>query len=63
MEGGENDDMHTVMENFQKKNNMVTGRSHVSHHPQVTTSSQVNFMKFFFVSLDALVLADKFVRD
>ncbi|PBC31900.1 hypothetical protein APICC_05657 [Apis cerana cerana] len=38
-EGGENGDMHTVMENFQKKN-MVTGRSHVTHHPQVTSSSQ-----------------------
>lgn len=41
MEGGENGDMHTVMENFQKKNNLVTGRTHVTHHPQVTASSQV----------------------
>nr|XP_034182017.1 sterile alpha and TIR motif-containing protein 1 isoform X8 [Osmia lignaria] len=40
-EGGDNGDMHTVMENFQKKNNLVTGRSHVSHHPQVTSSSQM----------------------
>ncbi|XP_032683872.1 sterile alpha and TIR motif-containing protein 1 isoform X1 [Odontomachus brunneus] len=41
VEGGENGDMHTVMENFQKKNNLVTGRTHVTHHPQVTTSSQM----------------------
>lgn len=41
VEGGENGDMQTVMENFQKKNNLVTGRTHVTHHPQVTTSSQV----------------------
>ncbi|EZA50513.1 Sterile alpha and TIR motif-containing protein [Ooceraea biroi] len=42
VEGGENGDMQTVMENFQKKNNLVTGRTHhVSHHPQVTTSSQM----------------------
>ncbi|XP_076296862.1 sterile alpha and armadillo motif isoform X5 [Lasioglossum baleicum] len=40
VEGGENGDMHSVMENFQK-NNIVTGRSHVTHHPQVTTSSQM----------------------
>jgi hypothetical protein len=40
VEGGENGDMQTVMENFQKKNNLVTGRTHhVSHHPQVTTTS------------------------
>ncbi|XP_071582115.1 uncharacterized protein [Temnothorax nylanderi] len=39
-EGGENGDMQTVMENFQKKNNLVTGRTHhVTHHPQVTTTS------------------------
>ncbi|XP_011684352.1 PREDICTED: sterile alpha and TIR motif-containing protein 1 isoform X3 [Wasmannia auropunctata] len=38
VEGGEN--MHTAMENFQKKNNLVTGRTHhVTHHPQVTTTS------------------------
>jgi len=37
VEGGE---MHTAMENFQKKNNLVTGRTHhVTHHPQVTTTS------------------------
>lgn len=42
VEGAENGDMHTVMENFHKKNNM-TGRSHVTQHPQVTSSSQVNF--------------------
>ena len=37
VEGGEN--MHTAMENFQKKN-LVTGRTHhVTHHPQVTTTS------------------------
>ncbi|XP_043677181.1 NAD(+) hydrolase sarm1 isoform X3 [Vespula pensylvanica] len=41
VEGGENGDMQAVMENFQKKNNLVTGRTHVSHHPQVTTSSQM----------------------
>ncbi|KAG7198926.1 hypothetical protein KM043_015740 [Ampulex compressa] len=40
-EGGENGDMQAVMENFQKKNNLVTGRTHVSHHPQVTSSSQM----------------------
>jgi len=40
VEGGENGDMQTVMENFQKKNNLVTGRTHhVTHHPQVTTTS------------------------
>lgn len=53
MEGGENGDMQTVMENFQKKNNLVTGRTHhVTHHPQVTTtSSQViisGFSSSFF---------------
>ncbi|XP_053987418.1 NAD(+) hydrolase sarm1 isoform X3 [Hylaeus volcanicus] len=42
VEGGENGDMHTVMENFQKKNNkMVSGIGHVGHHPQVTASSQM----------------------
>lgn len=41
VEGGENGDMQSVMENFQKKNNLVTGRSHVSHHPHVATSSQM----------------------
>ncbi|CAD1477566.1 unnamed protein product, partial [Heterotrigona itama] len=40
VEGAENGDMHTVMENFHKKNNM-TGRSHVTQHPQVTSSSQM----------------------
>lgn len=45
-DGAENGDMQAVMENFQKKNNLVTGRSH-SHHPQVTTSSQVSIYKFF----------------
>ncbi|XP_011251649.1 sterile alpha and TIR motif-containing protein 1 isoform X2 [Camponotus floridanus] len=40
VDGSENGDMHTVMENFQKKNNLVTGRTHhVTHHPQVTTTS------------------------
>lgn len=40
VDGGENGDMQTVMENFQKKNNLVTGRTHhVTHHPQVTTTS------------------------
>ncbi|XP_043282971.1 NAD(+) hydrolase sarm1 [Venturia canescens] len=39
-EGAENGDMQAVMENFQKKNNLITGRSH-SHHPQVTSSSQI----------------------
>lgn len=58
VEGGENGDMHSVMENFQKKNNLVTGRTHVSHHPQVTTtSSQViiisdtDFFPSVFLSL------------
>lgn len=39
VEGTENGDMHAVMENFQKKNNLVAGRTHVthSHHPQVTS--------------------------
>ncbi|KAK2581225.1 hypothetical protein KPH14_008022 [Odynerus spinipes] len=40
VEGGENGDMQSVMENFQKKNNLVTGRSHVSHHPQMLTPNQ-----------------------
>ncbi|XP_066591277.1 NAD(+) hydrolase sarm1 isoform X2 [Prorops nasuta] len=40
VEGGENGDMEAVMENFQKKN-LVTGRSHVSHHPQVTKSQML----------------------
>ncbi|XP_026668143.1 integrator complex subunit 6 homolog isoform X2 [Ceratina calcarata] len=40
VEGGENGDMHSVMQNFQKKNNLA-GRSHVTHHPQVTSSSQM----------------------
>ncbi|XP_063984471.1 NAD(+) hydrolase sarm1 isoform X3 [Diachasmimorpha longicaudata] len=35
----ENGDMQAVMENFQKKNNLVSGRSH--HLPQVTSSSQL----------------------
>ena len=41
VEGGENGDMHTVMESLQKKNNLVSGRSHVSHHPQVTSSQML----------------------
>ncbi|XP_020710386.1 NAD(+) hydrolase sarm1 [Athalia rosae] len=47
VEGGENGDMHSVIENFQKKSNLISGRTghhtHVSHshHPQVTTSSQM----------------------
>ncbi|XP_012272806.1 sterile alpha and TIR motif-containing protein 1 isoform X3 [Orussus abietinus] len=43
VEGGENGDMQAAMENFQKKSNLVAGRSHVthSHHPQVTSSSQM----------------------
>lgn len=40
VEASDNGDMHTVMENFQKKNNLIAGRSHhISHHPQVTTTS------------------------
>ncbi|KAK0174785.1 hypothetical protein PV327_010515 [Microctonus hyperodae] len=35
----ENGDMQTVMENFQKKNNL--GGRTVHHHPQVTSSSQM----------------------
>lgn len=46
VEGGENGDMQSVIENFQKKSNLMSARTtghhtHVSHHPQVTTSSQV----------------------
>ncbi|XP_046745275.1 NAD(+) hydrolase sarm1 isoform X2 [Diprion similis] len=48
VEGGENGDMHTVIENLQKKRDLISGRTghhtHVSshsHHPQVTTSSQM----------------------
>lgn len=53
VDGSENGDMHTVMENFQKKNNLVTGRTHhVTHHPQVTTtSSQVITSCFSFPAL------------
>lgn len=48
-EGSENGDMHAVMENFQKKNNLIGGRTHVthSHLPQVTSSSQVNILFIF----------------
>lgn len=70
----ENGDMHTVMENFQKKNNLVTGRTHhVTHHPQVTTtSSQVIYqwrrvIRIFFSSLSLflsllLSVARKYLR-
>jgi len=59
------------MENFQKKNNLVTGRAHhVSHHPQVTTtSSQViirdiciffspSFSVFFLILKNLSILVD-----
>jgi len=59
VEGGENGDMQTVMENFQKKNNLVTGRTHhVTHHPQVTTtSSQVIIRVRVFFSVRSFSLS------